>query len=148
MMIKSLNHIGLIVADLDQTRIFYIDFLGMKEAARPSNFLFGGAWFEAGDGYEIHAIIAADTSADAGIPEPGIGKTEGLATHFAFEVDDLDSYLERAKTLGIQISGGPLNRGLGANQAYFQDPDGYQVELFERTNQQGSNRMREPLRGE
>ena len=147
MKIKSLNHMGLIVADLDQTRTFYLDFLGMKEIPRPSNFLFGGAWFQIEAGYEVHVILAADTSADAGIPEPGIGKSEGLATHFAFEVDDLDSYLERSKSMGIEIAGGPLNRGLGANQAYFQDPDGYQVELFERTNQQGSDRMREPLRG-
>ena len=146
MQIKNLNHMGLIVADLDQTRTFYLDFLGMKEIARPSNFLFGGAWFQAG-GYEIHVILAADTTTDAGIPDPGLGKTEGLATHFAFEVDDLDSYLERAKMLGIEISGGPFNRGLGANQAYFQDPNGYQVELFERTDQQGSDRMREPMRG-
>lgn len=146
MQIKSLNHMGLIVADLNQTRTFYLDFLGMKEVPRPSNFLFGGAWFRADTGDEIHVILAADTSADAGIPEPGIGKTEGLSTHFAFEVDDLDGYLKRAKSMNIELVGGPLNRGLGARQAYLQDPDGYQVELFERTDQQGSARLRGALR--
>ncbi|MEM7112030.1 MAG: VOC family protein [Chloroflexota bacterium] len=147
MQLKSLNHMGLVVTDLDRTRTFYIDFLGMKELARPSNFLFGGAWFGTGAGYEIHVILAADTSADAGIPEPGVGKTEGLSTHFAFEVDDLDGYIARAKVMGIQIVGGPLNRGLGAKQLYTQDPDGYQVELFERTDEQASDRLRHALRG-
>ena len=146
MKIISLNHMGLIAADLEQTRRFYIDFLGFKEVPRPSNFLFDGAWFRSETGYEIHIILAADTTADAGIPEPGIAKAEGLSTHFAFEVDDLDGYITRAKSMEIERVGGPLNRGLGATQAYFQDPDRYQVELFERTNEQGSNRLRKAIR--
>ena len=133
---------GLIVADLTRTRTFYLDFLGMKEIPRPNNFVFRGAWFQTEAGYEIHAILAADTSAEAGIPDPGVGKTGGLSTHFAFEVDDLNAYLNKAKSMGIEIVGGPLNRGLGATQAYMQDPDGYQVELFERTDQLKSDQVR------
>ena len=137
---------GLIVADLDRTRSFYIDFLGFKEVPRPANFLFGGAWFRADSGDEVHVILAEDTTADAGMPDPGRAKIEGLATHFAFEVDDLDGYIKRANELDIEIAGGPFNRGLGATQIYFQDPDGFQVELFERTNVNNSDQLREPIR--
>lgn len=146
MKVKNLDHAGLIVADLDKTRAFYVDFLGLAEISRPANFLFGGAWFRAGVGNDIHVILAADTTADAGIPEPGRGKTEGLSTHFAFEVEDLDGYIQHANELGIEIVGGPLNRGLGANQMYTQDPDGYIVELFERTEEQTSDRLRPAIR--
>ena len=137
---------GLIVADLDQTRTFYVDFLGFSEVPRPANFLFGGAWFRTESGVDVHAILAADTTSDAGMPDPGRAKIEGLATHFAFEVDDLDGYIKRANDLGIEIVGGPFNRGLGATQVYLQDPDGFQVELFERTDATSSDRMREPIR--
>ena len=146
MQIKSLNHMGLIVADLEKTRAFYIGFLGLDEVARPTNFLFGGAWFRSQAGDEVHVILEADTTSDAGIPEPGRAKTEGLSTHFAFEVDDLNGYIQLANQLGIEIVGGPLNRGLGATQLYTQDPDGYQVELFERTDAESSDRMREAIR--
>lgn len=146
MKVKNLDHAGLIVADLDKTRAFYVDFLGLEEIPRPENFLFGGAWFRAGVGNDIHVILAADTTADAGIPEPGRAKTEGLSTHFAFEVDDLDGFIQRANKLGIEIVGGPLNRGLGATQMYTQDPDGYIVELFEKTGAEASDYIREAIR--
>lgn len=146
MKIKSLNHMGLVVSDLDKSRAFYVGFLGFAEVPRPPNFLFGGAWFRADSGYEVHVILAADTTSNSGIPEPGRAKKEGLSTHFAFEVDDLDGYIKRANELGIEIVGGPFNRGLGATQLYAQDPDGFQVELFERTEAETSDRMREAIR--
>lgn len=133
---------GLVVADLDKTRSFYIDFLGFEEIPRPANFLFGGAWLRAKCGDEVHVILAADTTSDAGIPDPGRAKSEGLATHFAFEVDDLEGFIKRAKEMGLEIVGGPMNRGLGATQVYIQDPDGYQVELFGRTDRKTSDRIR------
>lgn len=136
---------GIVVEDLDRTRGFYLDFLGMKEVARPSNFVFEGAWFEMGNGDQIHVILSKDTSSEAGIPDPGVGKTGGMSTHLAFIVDDLNSYVERAAEMGIDIVGGPYNRGLGATQIYLEDPDGYQVELFERTGQQDSREIRGPL---
>ncbi|MEM8856684.1 MAG: VOC family protein [Chloroflexota bacterium] len=146
MQIKNLNHMGLIVANLDKTRSFYIDFLGFKEIDRPVNFMFDGAWFLAEPDIEVHVILAADTTAAAGIPEPGRAKTEGLATHFAFEVDNLDGYIERANELGFEIVGGPIDRGLGATQMYVQDPDGYQVELIELTGIMAPGQMREAIR--
>ena len=137
---------GLIVADLDKSRRFYIDFLGFTEVPRPANFLFGGAWFRAESGDEVHVILATDTTARAGIQDPGSAKKEGLATHFAFEVDDLEGYIKRANELGFEIVGGPFNRGLGATQMYIQDHDGFQVELFERTDVETSDQMRKPIR--
>ena len=133
---------GLVVEDLEKARAFYRDFLGMEEVPRPSNFKFAGAWLQAG-ACHIHMITGADTTARCGIEEPGAGKANGLATHWAFEVEDLASYVAKAGPMGVTIVGGPMERGQGATQIYLQDPDGYIVELFEMTGQTEVGKVKE-----
>ena len=48
-----LQHCGLVVSDLERSRRFYADALGLEEVPRPANFTFDGAWFRFG-GTEIH----------------------------------------------------------------------------------------------
>lgn len=136
---------GIVVEDLEKTRVFYLGFLGMTEVPRPSNFMFEGAWFETENQGQIHVILSKDTTSESGIPDPGVGKSGGLSTHFAFEVNDLDAFMERAKSMNINIVGGPYVRGLGATQIYLQDPDGYQVELFEMTHSNEEAQVRGAL---
>ena len=45
--VKSFDHVTLICADLEATRRFYVDFLGMTEVQRPA-FKFPGLWFQLG----------------------------------------------------------------------------------------------------
>lgn len=42
-----LNHIGLLVSDLDRARNFYTNILGFKEIERPE-FLIPGVWYSLG----------------------------------------------------------------------------------------------------
>lgn len=132
MQVKGIDHMGLVVADLEKARWFYRDFLGMDEVERPENFHFEGAWFAAG-ACHIHMIMGHDTTARAGLADQGTGKADGLATHWAFEVEGIDAYVEKAREMGVTIVGGPMERGLGATQIYLEDADGYVVELFEMT---------------
>jgi glyoxylase I family protein len=88
MQIKTLQHCGLVVRDLERSRWFYGTVLGMQEIPRPSNFIFGGAWFQGGDS-QLHLILASDTTAPAGFVDAGPARHSGLATHLAFEVEDL-----------------------------------------------------------
>lgn len=132
MQVKAIHHVGLVVQNIDRARWFYCDFLGMREVPRPSNFEFDGAWFEAG-GCHIHLITGEHTTARTGIEDPGAGKADGMATHWAFEVTGVDEYVAKAREMGINIVGGPMERGQGATQFYTQDPDGYIVEIFEMT---------------
>lgn len=129
-MLKGLQHCSLVVSDLDKARWFYGEFLGMKEVPRPSNFTFAGAWFRS-QGTEIHMITGQDTTAAPGLPDPGEGEITGLATHFAFEVEDVYAMRQRAEEMGVDIVNGPIPRGDGAYQLYVHDPDRYLVELFQ-----------------
>ena len=127
----KLQHASLIVADMAATRSFYGGFLKMKELKRPDIFKFDGAWFES-DGTEVHMILEEHTTAPAGLREGGEGAKTGLATHFAFEVDDVYAWEQRAKNMNIPIVGGPMLRGDGIVQMYVSDPDMYLIELFQK----------------
>ncbi len=85
-----LQHCGLVVGELERSRRFYGEALGLAEVPRPSNFTFAGAWFRLGE-TELHLLAEADTTGRAGMPHPGPGLAGGLATHIALEVDDLDA---------------------------------------------------------
>lgn len=127
--LKKLDHSALVVRDLERSSWFYGEVLGLEEVPRPRTFTFGGRWFR-GSGYELHLIVARDTTAPAGFAEPGEGARLGLAHHLAFEVDDLDAMMAHLRAHGVAIVGGPMSRGDGVTQLYVNDPDGHLLEFF------------------
>lgn len=131
-MFRGIQHCALVVSDLERSRRFYGDALGLVEIERPPNFVFAGAWFRAGSD-EVHLIVEGDTTMRAGASEPGPGLGMGLVTHLALEVDDLEAMLGRLHEHGVAIGAGPMARGDGVDQAFILDPDGYAVEVFQRT---------------
>jgi glyoxylase I family protein len=141
-MIHGIQHCALVVSDLERSRAFYGETLGLVEIPRPSSFAFAGAWFRAGDD-EVHLIVESDTTMRAGAADTGRGLSAGLVTHLALEVDDLGAMLARVRERGVEIGGGPMARGDGVDQAFILDPDGYVVEMFERT---GADQSASPLR--
>lgn len=148
MEIKKLQHCGLVVQDLEKARWFYGTVVGMKEVPRPPNFTFGGAWFQDSSGDELHLIVAGDTTAPPGFQDPGPGQHTGLATHIAFEVDNLEAMKTRLEEHGLEILGGPMMRGDGVEQLYLHDPDGYMIEFFHWTGaDQKDAPERAPVRG-
>jgi catechol 2,3-dioxygenase-like lactoylglutathione lyase family enzyme len=131
MEIHSLDHAALLVRDVERSRHFYGQVLGMTEIPRPSNFDFPGAWFRKGTA-EIHLIGEAQPGRVTQT-HPGYNRDEqarGFATHIAFQVDDLEEAQRHLRAHGVEVVGGPRPRGDGATQMYVCDPDGYIVELF------------------
>jgi catechol 2,3-dioxygenase-like lactoylglutathione lyase family enzyme len=67
--------------------------------------------------------------------------------HLALEVDDLPAWQARLGAHGVPPAAGPMPRGDGVDQLFVLDPDGYVVELFERTGQdQADAPERAPIR--
>lgn len=141
-----IQHVGLVVSDLDRSRRFYAGALGLEEVPRPSNFTFDGAWFRFG-GTEIHLLSDAHATGGAGQLDPGPGAAKGMTHHLAFEVEDVDAACARLAESGVALEGGPMPRGDGYVQVFFRDPDGYVLELFQWTGEDQSDApARAPVR--
>lgn len=125
--VKAIDHITLVVSDLERSTRFYRDVLGMREVERPA-FPFPGAWFQAGPTL-VHMNLESPEAGKAGVPHLGAThRSRGF--HFAFEVADCDAAAARLAELGVPIDSGPKDRPDGARQLYVLDPDGHQIEIF------------------
>lgn len=121
--VKSIDHVTIVVKDLQATRHFYVDVLGMTEVARPG-FSFAGQWFQAGVTL-IHTILEFEGSGPAG--SAACSQTRGH--HFAFLVDDCHAAGRRIEQMGVPFVSPPKQRPDGAIQLFINDPDGHLVEL-------------------
>lgn len=131
MNIRKADHVALLVSNVERSRQFYAQVLGMREIPRPKNFDFPGAWLETGP-FQIH-LIGESGEGRAKQVNPGYSAPElerGYASHVAFEVDDLEAAMRHLREQDVAIVGGPRPRGDGVQQLYICDPDGYVVELF------------------
>ena len=132
--ITDLNHVTLVVRDLDASRRFYREVLGMVEAPRPERMTttFQGAWMRQGSA-EIH-LIQADWSCQPAGDAPAVPNERadvGRARHIAFAVADLDAARAHLAGHGVAVVLGPRGRGDGVTQMYCYDPDGHLIELHD-----------------
>ncbi len=124
--VKQIDHITLVVRDVEASRRFYVGLLGMEEVTRPA-FTFDGAWFRAGATL-IHLIKEHDKSGPAGYPVEVLVRSS-RNHHFAFEVDDAKAVAEQLKSMGINLLDDAKLRPDGAIQVFLTDPDHHVVEL-------------------
>jgi catechol 2,3-dioxygenase-like lactoylglutathione lyase family enzyme/uncharacterized protein YunC (DUF1805 family) len=124
--VKSIDHVTLVVKDLERSRRFYVDMLGMREIRRPA-FSFAGLWFQAGK-TQIHLILEFAGSGPAGnlLPAP---QRSSRTQHLAFEVDDAEAAFAHLQQYDVPIIARPKPRPDGYMQAFFTDPDGHVIEL-------------------
>jgi catechol 2,3-dioxygenase-like lactoylglutathione lyase family enzyme len=128
--VKCIDHVTLVVEDLERSKGFYCGVLGMDCVTRPG-FDFPGLWFQAGN-TQIHLIRQHPGSAPAGFPAPPEYSRPGRTFHFAFEVDDGQSAAAQLQAAGVQMKGEPRLRPDGCLQLFCLDPDGHVVEVFSR----------------
>jgi catechol 2,3-dioxygenase-like lactoylglutathione lyase family enzyme len=124
--VTSFDHVTIICADLEATRRFYVDFLGMTEVSRPA-FGFPGLWFQLGN-VQIHATQESAEAGKAGWGERGNSVTS-RGHHIAFAVDDMSEALKIVEAHGVRIASPLQQRPDGFKQLYLYDPDGHVVEL-------------------
>ena len=114
----ALDHLSIAVADLDRALAFYRDVLGMTLAWRETT---------------IAVVRAGGTelalNRGSGILEDGAALA-GSGLHFGFRVQSVDEVGKWAAYLrdrGVEVR---VENGPGVAQAYFQDPDGYTLEIY------------------
>ena len=126
---KTLHHVSLPVTDLDRSRQFYSEILGLQEIERPP-FNFPGAWFQVGSGH-IHLIVHNRSTLRDG------KALDSRDIHFAIRVG---SYHETRKFLHskgyhpeaedplMKLKESP-HATAGFPQLYIMDPDRNMIEL-------------------
>lgn len=136
-MALSLNHVSIRTTDVEATRRFYVDVLGLQVGPRPE-FPFPGCWLYQGALTEyanaaVH-VIGIDPGDAAGLQQYlGDRDTDalhgsGAVDHVAFFATDLPDMMVRLQGRGIA----PRERtvpGLGLHQLFLDDPSGIVVEL-------------------
>lgn len=142
----TLHHVALYISDLDRTRRFYQDVLGMKEIARPADFTFPGAYFRLGTA-EIHVVVETEPGRTEKLRQQWLAEElkTGYTGHFALGLSDLGPTLARLAQNEVPIAGGPRIRADDVEQWYVTDPDGYVVELICQLDREAADRRRREL---
>jgi len=117
------NHIALSVKDVDQSIAFYQSVFNLTEIENTAS-KSKTRWLSVGEGKQLHLI-----------PRPNAEIKTNKAVHFALSTTDLDTFIVNIKKLKINYSDGQNTtnkddiRDDGIRQVYFQDPDGYWIEV-------------------
>jgi glyoxylase I family protein len=117
--LKAIRHTGISITDVDKSKEFYGQVLGMKELPRPDIPEVPGAWYE-WNGVQVH-LIGRNTS---------MGNVPGVGPHIAVQVDDLEQAKQELTAHGIPFQEFAPPPSMRANPVLFvKDPDGNIVEL-------------------
>jgi lactoylglutathione lyase len=119
----TVNHLAISVKDVNRSANFYANVLKFQEITNRSKFE-GVRWFAIGDGKELHLISIVKENV-----------VLNKAIHLAFTTTDFDAFVARLTEMKIAYSDWPgtpdkVNiRADGMKQVFFQDPDGYWLEV-------------------
>ena len=130
MPLLKLEHYLVLSDDIDRTRDFYRDVLGMREGFRPK-LDFAGYWLYVGDVPSIHIgewKSYAVWTKEVGIPISTRAESTGAVDHIAFNASGFDEMRARLKSHGIEPSENLLDE-IGLRQLFFYDPNGVPIEL-------------------
>jgi catechol 2,3-dioxygenase-like lactoylglutathione lyase family enzyme len=122
--ILLIHHVSVTVRDLEVSRRFYRDVLGLTEIARPP-FPFAGAWFGIGGSQHLHLIVnpAGTYRAAASIDTKDM--------HVALRVPSYSAALAWLRAHGIGDDAMRVNprATAGFPQIYILDPDHHVIEI-------------------
>ena len=119
----TFNHLALSVKSLDESATFYKQVLGLPEITNKTK-MQGVRWFSLNEGKELHLISF--------LKEPVI---INKAVHMALTTSNFDAFVKSLEAKKIPYSDWPgipnkINiRADGIKQIFFQDPNGYWIEI-------------------
>jgi len=151
LLISTIDHINLVVSNLERSVRFYTELLGFKEVRRAH---LEGEWIEsiielkgvranvvyivAPAGEPRLELLCFDSPKGEAIPANSIANTIGIR-HIALRVKDIHATAKRLKEAGVQVIGKTVEvpTSVVTHDAghkilcYFLDPDGILLELAE-----------------
>src|SRR5262245_12385658 len=113
--VTQIDHCSVIITDVERSRRFYRDVLGLREIHSPRTFDFVALWFDLGDQH-IHLLLKDQP--DSISPR-----------HFALRVTDAPAARRYFHGLGIDTQETTLIHG--ADRFFIRDPDGNRIEIIQ-----------------
>lgn len=124
LMYGCLQHVGLIVNDVEQAKRFYIDVFSFSDEShlRPKTLPYPGAFMNIAHNFQIHLMQLPTVDPKVGRPEHG-----GRDRHVAVTINDIDIIKDRLVARGM-----PYTMSQSGRRALFcRDIDGNAFEFME-----------------
>jgi catechol 2,3-dioxygenase-like lactoylglutathione lyase family enzyme len=113
--VTQIDHVSVLITDVDRSRRFYRDILGLKEIARPKTFDFIVVWFDLGN-QQLHLLLKERP--DTISPR-----------HFALRVADVAAARAHFRSHGVPIAETtPIPH---CDRFFVNDPDGNRIEIIQ-----------------
>jgi lactoylglutathione lyase len=125
--VNRLLHTRYRVDDLDRTVKFYREVLGLEEVRRHKSPRGSELVFLQVPGGDVQIEITH-------FPGSGPVRVQPDLTHLAFEVDSLDAFAQHLAKFGLSYSDGPTTSSSGTTFAFIDAPEGYEIELIQKSN--------------
>jgi lactoylglutathione lyase len=123
--VKKLEHIGVMVKNMDESIQFYTDVIGMqldRRVALNETLELAFLTFPGQDSVEIELIGRFDGSLTE----------NGIVNHIAFTVEDIEAEMKRLTDKGVKwIDTEPRTILNGIKIVFFYGPNGEKLELFQ-----------------
>ena len=131
MKVTGLDHRGIRTADLEASRHFYEDLLGLEQGHRPGALVTKGYWLYAGDVPIIHLIEDSDGSTGSAGTRREELVDAGGQMHIALTVENGRTVVERLIKANVRYWD-RLFRDPVMYQVFIEDPNGLLIELIDR----------------
>lgn len=137
MALERIDHFTIEPADLEATKDFYVQVLGLEVGERPP-LDFPGYWLYTGGRAVVH-LLGTRQPREGIVVRPAGVKMEGTGRldHIAFAASELPVVRRRLERNNVRFREQVLPR-LGATQIFVVDPDGVGVELNFPPNETGT----------
>jgi catechol 2,3-dioxygenase-like lactoylglutathione lyase family enzyme len=113
--VTQIDHVSVVITDVERSRRFYRDVLGLKEIAKPRTFDFVVLWFDLGN-QQLHLLLKD-------------GPDSLSPRHFALRVRDAAAARSYFRSLGVATQETtPIPH---ADRIFIADPDGNRIEIIQ-----------------
>ena len=132
MALKTFEHVLILADDVDKTKNFYVDILGLEVGYRP-DFPFTGTWLNLKDNKKAASNHLAMRNKNTD-QDYYIGKKEdvksgsGAIDHVAFNADDIEGMKSKLEKISMEYTHRKVP-GFPLEQLFIDDPDSVKVEL-------------------
>jgi catechol 2,3-dioxygenase-like lactoylglutathione lyase family enzyme len=113
--VVQIDHVSVLITDVERSRHFYRDLLGLKEIAKPRTFDFVVLWFDLGN-QQLHLLRK---------PQPDTISPR----HFALRVADVAAARDYFRNRGVAVEETtPIPH---CDRFFIRDPDGNRIEIIQ-----------------